>query len=39
MPNRILPLARREDITDFPPRVFIRTRNPCVLARLILDGW
>ena len=38
MPKRNLPFARREAITDLPPRVFIRTRKPCVLARLILDG-
>mgnify|MGYP006105892491 CR=1 len=39
MPRRALPLARRDAITARPPRVFILTKNPCVLARLTFDGW
>ena len=32
------PLARRRDITARPSAVFMRVRNPCVLARLRLFG-
>jgi len=39
MPRRALPLALLDAITALPPLVFMRTRNPCVLARLIFDGW
>ena len=38
MPKRALPLARLDAITERPPRVFILTKNPCVLALLIFDG-
>ncbi len=37
--SRALPLALRALITLRPPRVCIRARNPCVLARFILLGW
>ena len=36
--RRALPFARRALITPRPPRVCIRARKPCVLARLILLG-
>lgn len=36
---RVRPLARREERTDLPPRVAIRARKPCFLARLRLLGW
>jgi len=38
MPKRALPLARLDAITERPPRVFILTKNPCVLARFTFDG-
>ncbi len=37
--RRALPLALRALITPRPPRVCIRARNPCVLARFKLLGW
>jgi hypothetical protein len=37
--KRARPLARRALITARPPRVFIRSRNPCVRARRVLEGW
>ena len=37
--RRLRPLARRALITARPPRVFMRTRNPWVRARLIFEGW
>jgi hypothetical protein len=33
------PIARRREITAWPSEVFIRVRNPCVLARRRLFGW
>jgi hypothetical protein len=36
--KRARPLARRALITARPPRVFIRSRNPCVRARRVLEG-
>lgn len=36
--KRARPLARRALITARPPRVFMRTRKPCVRARRVLDG-
>ena len=36
--RRLRPLARRALMTARPPRVFIRTRKPCVRARRVLDG-
>jgi len=33
------PLARRARITARPPRVFMRTKNPCVRFLLITEGW
>ena len=33
------PLARRRASTARPSAVFMRTRKPCVLARLRLFGW
>ena len=38
IPSRCRPLARRAAITARPPRDLIRTRNPCVRARLTLEG-
>lgn len=32
------PFARRARITERPPRVFMRTRKPCVLLRRTTDG-
>ena len=37
-PSRVRPLARRARITARPPRVRMRTRNPCVRLRRTLDG-
>ena len=37
--RRLRPLARRAAMTARPPRDFMRTRNPCVRARLTLEGW
>jgi len=37
-PRRVRPLARRARTTARPPRVFMRTRNPCVRLRLVVDG-
>ena len=37
--KRVRPLARRALITARPPRVFIRSRKPCVRARRVLEGW
>jgi hypothetical protein len=37
--SRALPFALRAFITLRPPRVCIRARNPCVLARFKLLGW
>lgn len=37
--RRALPLALRAFITLRPPRVCMRARNPCVLARFKLLGW
>lgn len=36
--NRVRPLARRARITAAPPRVLMRTKNPWVLLRLVVDG-
>lgn len=36
--NRARPFARRARMTAAPPRVFIRTRNPCVRFLLITEG-
>lgn len=36
---RVRPLARREASTARPPRVAIRARKPCFLARLRTFGW
>jgi len=36
---RVRPLARRDERTARPPRVAIRARKPCFLARLRLFGW
>jgi hypothetical protein len=33
------PMARRREITAWPSDVFMRVRNPCVLARRRLFGW
>src|ERR1700722_10756582 len=33
------PMARRREITAWPSEVFMRVRNPCVLARRRLFGW
>ena len=38
-PRRRRPLARRLAITLRPPGVRLRTRNPCVRARRVLEGW
>jgi hypothetical protein len=38
-PRRDRPLARRARITARPPRVFIRTRKPCVRLRRVPEGW
>jgi len=37
--KRARPLARRALITALPPRVFMRSRKPCVRARRVLEGW
>jgi len=37
--KRARPLARRALITARPPRVFMRSRKPCVRARRVLEGW
>jgi len=36
--RRARPLARRALITARPPRVFMRSRKPCVRARRVFDG-
>ena len=36
--RRLRPLARRALITARPPRVFMRTRKPCVRARRTLEA-
>jgi hypothetical protein len=36
---RVRPLARRDARTARPPRVAIRARKPCFLARLRTLGW
>ena len=36
--RRARPFARRALITALPPRVFMRSRNPCVRARRVLEG-
>lgn len=38
-PNRARPLARRARSTARPPRVRIRTRNPCVRFLRTTEGW
>src|SRR5690606_39131332 len=38
-PRRLRPLARREFRTLRPPRVFMRTRKPCVRLRRVTEGW
>jgi hypothetical protein len=38
-PKRLRPLARRAAIIARPAFVLIRTKNPCVRARRVLDGW
>lgn len=38
-PRRRRPLARRLAITLRPPGVRLRTRNPWVRARRVLEGW
>ena len=37
--RRLRPLARLALITARPPRVFMRTRKPCVRARRTLEAW
>ena len=37
--TRLRPLARRRERTFWPPRVFMRVRNPCFLLRLRRLGW
>lgn len=37
--SRLRPFARRLLMTACPVRVFMRTRNPWVRARLTLLGW
>jgi hypothetical protein len=37
--TRFRPLARRREITFWPPWVFMRVRNPCFLLRLRRLGW
>jgi len=37
--NRLRPLARLALMTARPPRVFMRTKKPCVRARRVFDGW
>jgi hypothetical protein len=37
--TRLRPLARRRDITFWPPWVFMRVRKPCFLLRLRRLGW
>jgi hypothetical protein len=37
-PRRERPFARRVRSTARPPRVFMRTRNPCVRLRRVVDG-
>jgi hypothetical protein len=37
--SRARPLARRALMTARPPRVFMRSRKPCVRARRVLEGW
>jgi hypothetical protein len=36
--SRARPLARRARSTALPPRLFMRTRNPCVRLRRVFDG-
>ena len=37
--TRFRPLARRREITFWPPWVFMRVRKPCFLLRLRRLGW
>ena len=37
--TRFRPLARRREITFWPPWVFMRVRKPCFLLRLRRVGW
>jgi hypothetical protein len=37
--TRLRPLARRREITFWPPWVFMRVRKPCFLTRLRRLGW
>src|SRR5699024_10448223 len=37
--SRLRPLARRALMTARPPRVFMRTRKPCVRLRRVTEGW
>jgi hypothetical protein len=37
--KRARPFARRALITARPPRVFMRTRKPCVRLRRVTEGW
>ena len=37
--SRARPFARRARSTPRPPRVRIRTRNPCVRLRFAIEGW
>jgi hypothetical protein len=37
--RRFRPFKRRLLSTSWPPRVFIRARNPCLRSRLIRLGW
>lgn len=37
--RRARPLARRALMTARPPRVFMRSRKPCVRARRVFEGW
>ncbi len=37
--TRLRPLARRREITFWPPWVFMRVRKPCFLLRLRRLGW
>jgi hypothetical protein len=37
-PSRTRPFARRARMTARPPRVFMRTRKPCVRLRRTTEG-
>jgi len=37
--RRLRALARRALMMARPPRVFIRTRKPCVRLRFTMEGW